>query len=159
LDKSNIGYSYYSNIINEPIIARRDVKEIVTELNLKLNFDPNTNLTARFRHYNSIILNRSFNLVDNKGNWESNQLPFTTSFDENYNLQNIDIFFNWMFRPGSRFVLSYKQWLNDAYLLNSDRNGAYSRNVANIVLAPKAFELSARFIYFLDYNSIKKHKK
>jgi hypothetical protein len=159
LDKSNIGYSYYSNIINEPIIARRDVKEIVTELNLKLNFDPNTNLTARFRHYNSIILNRSFNTVDSKGNWENYQLPFTTSFDENYNLQNIDIFFNWMFKPGSRFVLSYKQWLNDAYLLNSDRNGAYSRNVANIVLAPKAFELSARFIYFLDYNSIKKHKK
>jgi hypothetical protein len=155
LDRSNIGYSYYNDLENEPVVARRDVKEFVSELNLKLNLDPNTNLTARFRHYNSIILNRSFHYVDSKGNWEYQVLPYTLSRDENYNLQNVDIFFNWMFRPGSRLVLSYKQWLNDAYILNTNRNDAYSRNVYNVIKSPKAFEVAARFIYFIDYSRLR----
>lgn len=159
MDKSNIGFSYFNNALNEPVVARRDVKELVSELNLKINIDPNMNLTARFRHYNSIILNRSFHLVDQQGNWQQYELPYTTLYDENYNLQNIDIFFNWMFRPGSRLVLSYKQWLSDAYLLNSDRNAPYTRNVYNIIQSPKAFELSARCIYFLDYSRLKLGKQ
>jgi hypothetical protein len=63
-----------------------------------------------------------------------------------------------MFRPGSRIVLSYKQWLNDAYILNEQRDNSYYRNVSQIIRQPKAFELNARVIFFLDYNTLRKKK-
>ena len=59
-----------------------------------------------------------------------------------------------MYRPGSRLVLSYKQWLQDAYLLNTDRNAPFHRNVYGVIQSPKAYELNLRLIYFLDYNSL-----
>ena len=113
------------------------------------------NFTARFRHYTNFITNRSFHLVDNNGNWKNSPYPYQNGLNENYNLQNVDVFFNWMFKPGSRFVLSYKQWLNDSYIINSKMDNVYVQNVYQIIQKPKAFEIAARFIYFLDWNEIK----
>jgi hypothetical protein len=154
-DRSNIGYAYYDNSINEPIVGRRNVKESNGEFSLKYNFNPTMNLTGRFRHYNSTIHYKSLHTVNINGEWKNNIVVNNANLNENYNLQNVDIFFNWMFKPGSRIVLSYKQWLNDAYLLNNQQENHYFNNVYQVVKSPHAFEIAARVIYFLDYNKIK----
>ncbi len=156
LDQSNIGYALFDNTLNEPIAGRRDVTEYEGQLSLKFNFSPVMNLTGRFRHYNSFINYISFHRVNEKGEWKTNTYPFQKNLNENFNLQNVDLFFNWMFRPGSRLVLSYKQWLGDEYILNSQIESKYFNNVYQIIKSPHAFELSARVIFFMDYSKLKK---
>ncbi|MBK7689811.1 MAG: hypothetical protein IPJ31_01390 [Bacteroidetes bacterium] len=146
----------FDQTLNEPIVGRRNVTEYEGQINIKYNFSPTMNLTARFRHYNSFIQYSSFHRVDAIGSWQQNSYPFQANFNENYNVQNVDLFFNWMFRPGSRMVLSYKQWLGDEYLLNNQLENNYANNVYQIIKSPHAFELSARIIFFIDYSKLKK---
>lgn len=155
-EDGSIGYAYYDETSKQPIAGQRDVREYSGECSVKYNFNPNTNLTARFRHYNSFIHYLSFHQVNEQGAWLGSAIPFQNGYDENFNLQNIDIFFNWIFRPGSRMVCSYKQWLNDAYLLNAETGNTYFQNLGSIVKKPHAFEFSLRIIYFLDYNKWKR---
>ena len=154
-DNSNIGYALDDANLNEPVAGLRNVREYSGLLSVKYNVSPTMNFTARFRHYTNFISYRSFHLVDNNGNWKNSPYPFQNGMNENYNLQNVDVFFNWMFKPGSRFVLSYKQWLNDSYIINSKMDNVYAQNVYEIIKKPKAFEVAARFIYFLDWNEMK----
>jgi hypothetical protein len=154
-DNGNIGFAFYDPILQEPVAGRRSVRQYTGEISFKLNLSPDINFTGRLRHYNSFIRNRSFHTVDSEGEWRGRMIPFRDGYDENYNLQNVDIFLNWMFRPGSRLVVSYKQWLNDAYLLN-DRNGnQYFENVYQTIRVPHAYEVAVRLIYFLDYNALR----
>jgi hypothetical protein len=140
------------------VVGQRDVRQYSGELSMKLNLSANTNITARFRHYNSFLTYRAFYKVDEEGEWKNKPVLFQDGHNENYNLQNVDVFFNWMFRPGSRVVLSYKQWLNDAYELNELHNNSYYDNVRQFIKKPHAYELSLRVIYFLDYNHLKDRK-
>lgn len=156
LDQSNIGYALYDDVLQQPIVGRRNVAEYDGQLNVKYNFSPTMNLTARFRHYNSFIQYTSFHQVSESGAWQPNAYPYQQGYDENFNLQNIDLFYNWMFRPGSRLVLSYKQWLGEAYLLNDRQGNKYFDNVYQIVKSPHAFEMSVRVIFFIDYSKLKK---
>lgn len=158
-DNNNIGYAYYDNMLNLPVVGRRDVREYSAELSVKYNLNPNMNFTGRFRHYNSFITYNGFHLTDTKGEWRNLPLKYRTGLNENYNLQNVDVFFNWMFRPGSRVVLSYKQWLNDAYLVDYASSSTFVKNVSQVIKSPHAYEFAIRFIYFLDYNQYKKHGK
>jgi hypothetical protein len=86
-DHSNIGYSYFDEINEAPIVARRNVHQYTAEIGFKINIDPNTNFTGRFRHYNAIIINRSFHVVNELGAWQHSTLPYTNYYDENYNLK------------------------------------------------------------------------
>ncbi|MEZ5045469.1 MAG: DUF5916 domain-containing protein [Chitinophagaceae bacterium] len=155
-DNNNIGFAFYDQNINEPIVGRRDVFEYSGEISLKYNISPDINFSGRFRHYNSFISYNSFHTVENNGQWRNTKIDYKNGYDENFNLQNIDLFFNWIFKPGSRIVISYKQWLNDYYILNNEVGNTYFKNVYQIIKKPKSFELSFRVIYFLDYNKIKK---
>ncbi len=155
-DNGNIGYAFYDDVLNEPVAGQRNLREYNGEISLKYNVNPNMNFTARFRHYNSFITYTYFHLVDASGEWRNTTLSNISGYNENYNLQNVDVFYNWMFKPGSRIVVSYKQWLNDSYLLNDKSTNSYFNNVRQIIKSPHAFELAVRFIYFLDYNSLRK---
>ncbi len=155
-NESNLGYSFYDNSLAQPAVAFRDVLEQTAQLNVSYNFSPLLNLTGRLRHYNSKISNKSFHTVDGLGNWENNIVNANTAdYNENFNLQNIDIFLNWIYSPGSRMVISYKQWLNNAYVLNNEFGNSFGTNFTRIVEQPKAYELAVRFIYYLDYNQLK----
>lgn len=156
-DNSNIGYAYYDEILAQPVVGKRNVTQTEGQFIIKYNFSPIMNVSARFRHYHSLLKNSSFHTTDSYGNWINNQIEFKEGLDENFNLQNIDIFFNWIFKPGNRVVLSYKQWLGDAYILNNYSNQSYIGNVYKIIQSKHAFELAARIIFYLDYSQVK-HK-
>ncbi len=154
-DHSNVGY-VYSDMLNVPVVAMRNIDELSSEISFKYNINPNLNFTGRWRFYNTKIKNQSFHHVNEKGAWAFNSLPYSNQFDENFNLQNIDVFFNWIYKPGSRFVLSYKQWLQDAYILNNKKENTYFDNAYQIIKTPKPFEINMRWVYYLNYSDIKK---
>ena len=156
-DRSNLGLAYVDAQNNTPIIAHRHVRQINGELNVKLNISPDLNITGRIRHYNAQINHISFHQTDALGAWKPYLMGYRNNLNENYNLQNIDIFLNWIFKPGSRLVLSYKQWLNDAYILNNNLGSAYFQNVAQVIQKPKAMEFNVRWIYFVDYDKTRKN--
>lgn len=156
-DRSNLGLGYVESGTGIPIVARRNVRQWNGDINLKINFSPILNLTGRIRHYNAQITNLSFHQTDARGQWKPYSVAYRNDLNENYNLQQVDVFLNWIFRPGSRFVFSYKQWLNDAYLLNSELGTSYFYNAFQIIKRPKAMEFNIRWIYFVDYDKTRKN--
>ncbi|MBL7774139.1 MAG: carbohydrate binding family 9 domain-containing protein [Chitinophagaceae bacterium] len=154
-DDANIGFAYYDESIQEPIVGKRFVREYEGNLTVKYNFSPTLNINTRFRHYNTFITYQGLFRVGDEGDWRNRFYSSSSAFNENFNLQNVDVFLNWIFRPGSRLVFSYKQWLQNAYILNNRPNNQYYNNVYEVIQSPKAYEVALRLIYFLDYNRLK----
>lgn len=142
-------------INGEPIIAFVDFTDEESVLGGTYNFTPRVNLTLRARHYLSRVKFNRFANVDAKGN----PLPRggTDSFD-NVNYFNFDSFFTWDFRLGSKLVIGYKNWLGDDEIINPAGNNSYLRNLKGIFDRSHGNEITVRFIYFLDYNQLRKKR-
>jgi hypothetical protein len=156
---ANVGRTNEYFSLSTPLVVFRHVNEYTWDVNAQYNFNANSNLSFRFRHYSTFITAKRLFSVDEDGYWINNeqQLSAIPIQDENFNLQNIDIFYNWIFKPGSRLIISYKQWLNDEYILNDQQNGQrFVDNVYQIMPEPRAFLLAARMIWYIDYNSLRK---
>ncbi len=80
--------------------------------------------------------------------------------DQNFNVFNVDAFYTWDFRPGSRVILGWKNWLGEEYLGASDpvRNRFYRRNFSRALNLPHSNEVTLRVIYFLDYNQLRRKR-
>jgi len=99
----------------------------------------------------------SFHDVDAKGKLINRS--FINGLDENVNIFNLDAFFTWDFRLGSRFIFGYKNWLgNEEYLKHAGYHN-YLDNLSDIFSLRHGNEVTVRFIYFIDYNQLKKKKK
>lgn len=138
----------------EPVIGFVDFTEIESILSATYNFTSRMNVTMRTRHYWSRVPYKKFANVTPTGD-----SALTTSFttpDENVNYFNIDAFFTWDFRLGSRIILSYKDWLGDDEYLDAGTNKTYFRNLTRSFNLRHANEFTVKFIYFLDYNQLRK---
>jgi Domain of unknown function (DUF5916)/Carbohydrate family 9 binding domain-like len=155
LNHAVTGNTFYETTNGLPLVGYRHNNEYTWDVVAKYNLNPNFSINGRFRHYNSFLIYKKFYTVDDAGQWENLPLTYANNIDENFNLQNIDVFVNWIFKPGSRIVVSYKQWLNDQYIINEETNNTFARNITRIGEQPKAFLLSARVIWYLDYNKVK----
>ena len=138
---------------NEPIVAFVDFTDISSVLSGIYNFTPRINLTMRGRHYLSRVSFKRFANVDTEGN----TLPKagSTQFD-NVNIFNVDAFLTWDFRLGSRLILGYKNWLGNDEVVNPSGKNNYVRNLRRSFDYRHGNELTIRFIYFLDYNQLRK---
>jgi hypothetical protein len=76
----------------------------------------------------------------------------------NYNAFNVDVFYTWDFRPGSRIVLSWKNWLGTDFedSIDGSRYSHFFANAGRSFSKPHGNEISFRFIYFLDYMQLRK---
>jgi hypothetical protein len=114
------------------------------------------NLTMRTRHYWSRVRYLSFHNVDDKG--RQTERPFINGQDQNFNLFNLDAFFTWDFRLGSRIILGWKNWLgNDE--IDGIKNNNYFRNFKQVFDVSHGNEVSLRVIYFLDYNQFRGRRR
>jgi Domain of unknown function (DUF5916) len=156
LNHAVVGNTFEPSPVSTPLVGYRHNNEYTWETSAKYNLNPNFSINARFRHYNSFLIYKQFYTIDDLGKWEDLPIAYSKNLDENFNLQNLDVFVNWIFKPGSRFVLSYKQWLNDQYIINSETDNSFVKNVTRIGEKPKAFVVSARVIWYLDYNRLKR---
>lgn len=145
---------YAGKSANEPIIGFVNFTEIQTILSATYNFAPRINLTLRTRHYWSSVPYNRFAKVTSTGDYDFNT-SFTTP-DENVNYFNVDAFVTWDFRLGSRIILGYKNWLGDNEYLDPADNRTYFKNLAQSFNLRHANELTVKFIYFLDYNQLRK---
>ncbi|HMK24390.1 MAG TPA: DUF5916 domain-containing protein [Chitinophagaceae bacterium] len=153
-ESNQLGFAFMREINNEPIVGFRDNREFISVLSGIYNFTSKLNLTLRARHYWNKVNYISFHNVDAKGYL----LPrtFIPGRDENVNIFNLDAFLTWDFRPGSRFIVGYKNWLGDEEVVLPMGNNSYLKNLGEVFDLRHGNELTVRFIYFLDYNQLRK---
>ncbi len=135
-----------------PVISFVDFKDVTGIFSGIYNFAPRINLTLRLRHYWSNVLYKRFANVDESGN----PVPRTgTPVQDNYNIFNVDAFFTWDFRLGSRLIFGYKNWLGPYEEIDGSERPRYLHNFGQTFGLRHANELTARFIYFIDYHQLK----
>lgn len=140
---------------NEPIVAFVDFTDITSILSGIYNFSPRINLTLRTRHYLSRVQFNRFANVDLKGN----TVPrFGNTRYDNVNVFNLDAFLTWDFRPGSRLVAGYKNWLGNDEVVTLTGKNNYVRNFSGIFDLRHGNEFTIRFIYFIDYNQLRRKR-
>lgn len=158
-DFLEVGYAFMRTPSNEPIVAYRANRDISTVISGVYNFTSQMNITLRGRHYWSKVNNKSFYTVDSEGE----HLPYTAAMpdlDQNVNIFNMDAFFTWDFRPGSRVIAGWKNWLGSDYedALSNNEYRHYLSNFKKSFDLPHGNEVTLRLIYFLDYNQFRKKK-
>lgn len=152
-DHGNIGFAY-KDANNEPVIGRRKVKNTNTILNGEYNFKARMNVTFRARHYWSNVEYNNFYLVDNEGEWRNSAIGHTDAYDNNFNAFNLDMFYTWDFKPGCRLIAAWKNALGPDVRINNNKYSKWLQNVGQSLSQPHSNELSVKFIYFIDYNTI-----
>lgn len=142
----------------QPIIGFVNFKDVESVLAGTYNFTPRINLTLRARHYWSFVPYNRFAYVDAKGR-EVPRNPSLPAPDVNANINifNLDAFLTWDFRLGSRLIIGYKNWLNDGSIDGSVYK-YYMNNLGRSFSLSHGNEITAKLIYFLDYNQLRKKK-
>lgn len=155
-EKNQLGYAFLRELNGEPIVGFRDNREFTSILSGIYNFNSRLNLTLRARHYWNKVNYISFHDVDAKGYL----LPraFIQGRDENVNIFNVDAFLTWDFRLGSRLIIGYKNWLGDEEMVSLASHTTYLENFGELFNLRHGNELTVRFIYFLDYNQLRKKR-
>ncbi|MBC7850779.1 MAG: hypothetical protein H7Y31_13645, partial [Chitinophagaceae bacterium] len=161
-DNGQYGYALMNDpSTNEPLLARRKYTDVTAIISGTYSFTSRMNLSFRGRHYWNRIHNTNFFDVIPDGNWVERFDYLPSNYNKNYNAFNIDVFYTWDFRLGSRIVLGYKNWVTPQY--DSFINGVvypdYADNAKQIFSIPHGNELTLRFIYFLNYQQLRDMKK
>lgn len=145
------------NSLDQPRIAFVDFKDATSIFSGIYNFTPRINLTLRLRHYWSHVPVKRITYLDDKGN-PSPITPMLAMSTINVNYFNADAFFTWDFRYGSRLIIGYKNWLgeDETYRLDGDSHNKYLSNLGGTFDLRHGNELTVRFIYFLDYNQLRR---
>jgi hypothetical protein len=151
-DKSQVGYAFIREQNGEPIIGFREYKDFTSLVSGIYNFSPRMNLTVRARHYWSRINYQSFHNVSANGKYISRH--FVEGMDDNFNVFNVDAFFTWDFRLGSRIIAGWKNWLGPD-VVEADQHRYYAQNFRRTFDFAHGNELTLRVIFFLDYNQLR----
>jgi len=140
----------------EPIISFVDFTDITSIYSGIYNFTPRMNLTMRVRHNWSKVVYKRFANVDANGR----DIPrvYIPGQNENVNFFNLDAFYTWDFRLGSRIVLGWKNFLGREEFVNGAIHKRYLNNLGKTLDLRHGNELTLRFIYFIDYNTLKKKR-
>ncbi len=155
---NNLGYTFVRETNGDPIVGFRNTKQSTSVLSGIYNFTPRMNLTMRVRHYWSEVKYLSFYNVDAKGGIIPRAAAMP-DINENVNIFNIDAFYTWDFKLGSRLIIGYKNWLGDnEFVPFQTPKNRYLNNLSEVFNLHHGNEFTVRFIYFLDYNQLKKKK-
>jgi hypothetical protein len=155
-EKNYIVNSGKTDPSGEPIIGFVNFKDVSVVVSGIYSFAPRLNLNFRMRHNWSKVPYNSFATVNNKG--EAVPHAFIDSLDENVNFFNIDAFLSWDFKLGCNLTIGYKNWIGDAYAVNGFKYTKYFENFGKVINAPHGNELTVKFIYFIDYNQLRKKR-
>jgi hypothetical protein len=158
-ETGNRGYAFLRETNGDPIAGRRDITNFTTLFTGTFNFTSRKNLTLRARHYWSKVLYNKFYSIDAEGNFIDRADPVPPGGnDENFNLFNVDAFFTWDFRLGSRLIIGYKNWLGENEMVDGSSYTKYFNNLKQVFSLRHGNEFTIRFIYFLDYNQLKRKR-
>jgi hypothetical protein len=162
-DNGQWGYSHRDNVstivtgYNDPIIAFRKLRTNNLIVGAQYNFTARMNWTVRLRHNWTHVENRSFHKLRGNGYWDD--IAFANGRNKNFNVFNIDMFYTWDFKWGSRLTLGWKNALGSNINLNAYDNVKYGRNLSAMFSNPHSNELTLKIVYFLDYLDLKTKRK
>lgn len=154
-DKGNLGWALFDSL-NEPIMGIRAVTQFSTTLSAIYNFKARMNLNVRARHYWSKVHYTSFYNVAEDGSWLNHS--FIPGLDENFNVFNLDLFYTWDFRLGSRLIIAYKNALGPDSYVDGITNLKYTNNLSQIFRIPHSNEFSVKFVYYIDAQKLARKK-
>ena len=160
VDRGQWGFSHRDTIstlvsgYNDPIIAYRTVRTNNFIVGGQYNFTARMNATIRLRHNWTSIVNRSFYKLKADGNWDN--YAFADGRNRNFNVFNIDMFYTWDFKWGSRLTFNWKNALGNNVYLDPYRNDNYSKNLVAVFNNPHSNEFSLKIVYYLDYLNLKR---
>jgi hypothetical protein len=157
-DNGQFGYSFTRDDNGAPILARRKYTDVTSIISGIYNFTPRMNLTFRARHFWNRILNTNLYDVTSDGYWIERFSQVPSDLNVNYNVFNLDAFFTWDFRLGSRIIFAWKNSLGPDYedFISGTQFKSYTSNARRILEIPHGNEFTVRFIYYLDYEQFKK---
>ncbi len=139
---------------NDPVISYRKVKINNLVASMQYSFTPRMNWTIRMRHNWTHLENIRFYKLKTDGDWY--EVPFSPGRNRNFNVFNIDMFYTWDFKWGSRLTLAWKNALGGNVYLDPYTNTTYRKNFTEVFNNPHSNELSLKIVYFLDYLTLKK---
>ena len=159
-DKGQWGYSHRDTIstlvvgFRDPIIAFRKVRSNNLILSGQYSFTPRMNATIRMRHNWTNVENRTFHKLKADGNWSN--IAFSDGRNRNFNAFNIDMFYTWDFKWGSRLTFGWKNAIGGNVALNAYSNKGYTKNLGAMFTNPHSNELTLKVVYFLDYLDLRR---
>jgi len=149
---NNIGNTFETEGDNF-VFARRNIITYTNKLEGKYSVNNTMNINVSARHYWSYVTNHEFLNLQNDGSVETNT-TFTDNLNQNLNIWNFDLSYNWWFAPGSQVTVLYR---NNTSIFERQFQRNIERNFLNAVDNENLnhiFSISLR--YFIDYNSLKK---
>lgn len=161
-DHGQFGYAFLRDpVTRNPVLARRKYSDVTTLFSGIYNFTSRMNVTFRARHFWNRIANTNLYNVNSNGDWLERGDLRPSDYDINYNAFNLDVFYTWDFRLGSRIIVGWKNWLGRDYEYQIDgmQNSKYLRNAERVASSPHGNEVTVRFIYFLDYMQFSRNSK
>ena len=159
-DKGQWGFSHRDTIstlvsgYNDPIIAIRTAKTNNIIVGGQYNFTARMNATIRLRHNWTSITNKSFYKLQVDGNWTD--YTFANGRNRNFNVFNVDMFYTWDFKWGSRVTFNWKNALGSNVFLNPYSNDNYSKHLVAVFNNPHSNEFSVKIVYYLDYLNLRR---
>ncbi|HVX52394.1 MAG TPA: DUF5916 domain-containing protein [Chitinophagaceae bacterium] len=139
------------------VIGIRQYTQFTTVVNGIYNFKARMNLSVRLRHYWSKVRYTAMYDVKTDGYWVDRAL--LPGHDENFNTFNLDMFFTWDFRLGSRLVVGWKNALGPDASVDGIKYTKYLGNLTHVFGVPHSNEFTIKFIYYIDYNDLHKKKE
>jgi hypothetical protein len=158
-DNGQYGYAFLRDgVTDAPLLSRRKYTDITSVVGGTYNFTSRMNITFRARHFWNRLLNTNLFNVKPDGYWTERFDLVPGDYNSNYNAFNLDVFYTWDFRLGSRLIVGWKNWLGKDYenFINGTRYKNYTGNVGRILATPHGNEFTVRFIYFLNYQQFMK---
>lgn len=152
---NNAGYAFISSNGDSAVFGLRNRHTAENIVNFKYNFTNRMGITLRARHYWSKVAYTRFFTLTEDGSLKSTG-GVTRNPNNNVNYFNIDLLYIWQFAQGSFINVS---WKNAADAYDQSVSYRYYHNLRTILGASPQNNLSVKFIYYLDYLSLKKPKR
>jgi hypothetical protein len=153
-NKTNDDQGFVNQDAANIIFGMRDRKSYTNTISGSYSFSTNSSLSLSFRHYwSSVKYNDYFNLNDQGG------LDLNNTYagnNVNFNNWNLDLNYIWQFAPGSQLIAFYR---NSIFNSDTNSNLNFYDNLNNLFDQSQSHTFSVRFVYFIDYNNIKKYFK
>jgi Domain of unknown function (DUF5916)/Carbohydrate family 9 binding domain-like len=162
-DRGAWGYSHRDNVSTmvpgyyDPIVSFRKVRTSNLIFSGQYSFTPRMNWTVRLRHNWAHVDHVNFYKLKTDGYW--NEIAFQPGLNRNFNAFNIDMFYTWDFKWGSRLTLAWKNALSGNVSINPYDNTSLLKNFRSSLNSPHSNELSLKVVYFIDYLDLKKKKR
>ena len=139
------------------VFALRNVHTVDNIFTLKYTFSSIMGLNLRLRHYWSKVNNKEFFSLGQDGYLTSlTSNDFNHNIDQNANIWNVDMIYVWQFSPGSELSLA---WKNSTYTNTNIATQSYLRNLNDTVNQPQNNNFSLKVLYYIDFQSLRKHHK